>query len=982
VPVTFRVLGPVEVVGPKGCVLGIGGRGRALVGLLALNPGRLVAVNRLVAALWGDDPPRTAERSIQSHIARVRRALEACGLPGVLQTQPPGYRLSVDPSEVDAAAFEQRVAEAARLAAAGDLPAAVARLRAGLELFQGEPFADAPVLSWGAAEVARLAEARLTAVEDLWEAELRLGGHTRAVDELERYAASHPARERLAGLLMLALYRCGRAQHALDVYRALRERMADELGVDPGPQLQETYVAILRHDASLQVGETGVQTGRLAQVPPGVGHFTGRATQLAALDSLMETAGEPVAALVCGPAGVGKTALVSQWALGAAKHFPAGQLFVDLRGDDPHAAVAAADALGQLLRGLGVPSDRMPTGEAERSALFRSLMHDRRALLVLDNAAHTEQVLPLMPSSPSNVVVVTSRHRLPALATHHHLEPVLLDHLEPGESMTLLAKVLGPDRVAAEPDAANGLAEQCGGMPLALRIVAAKLATRPPARGAIADLVAELAKAGAGRLDALSLEGESRSVRRVLAGAYRWLPPETARLFRLLGLHPGLSFGVHQAAALGGVSTAAARVAVDSMVEAHLLQEIRAGRFRFHDLIRFYAAERAVSDEDDDSRFQALQRLFTWYLVLAHQANKLIDPGRDRVVVKAATVGAVRIPTLSDQAEALSVLDDEHDSLVAIVAHAARHGAPLLAFQLSYLLAGFFESRGHGSDREEACRWGLSAARSLGDPVSEGVAHSGLGLAYIMTRRFDEALVHLDASLERMRVAGDRRGQGHAYNNIAIVHTKLRRFPDAADAFEHALRLQLEDGHRYGIGLALNNLGYVRSVLGEHDRALEHLTGALAIFRELGNGRLESAVLRSMGEALHVKGEHEEALRHLSRAVEIKRRLGDDIFLAETLNEIAVVRLAIADHRGALAATDQALELSRALADRHLEAVTEVLAARALSGCGDLDAAEARLRHALALRRHVPDAHEEEAAHRELTAIKQARRAMSRSPRS
>lgn len=540
---TFRVLGPVEVVGPKGYLLGEGGRGRALIGLLALNPGRLVALNRLIDALWGDDPPRTAERSVQSHIARVRRALEACGLPGVLQTHPPGYRLSANPSEVDAAVFERHVAEAARLSADGDLPAAVARLRAGLELFRGEPFADAPVLGWGAAEVDRLTEARLTAVEDLWEVELRLGGHTRAVDELERYAALHPARERLAGLLMVALYRCGRGQHALDVYRELRERMADELGVDPGPPLQETYTAILRHDASLQHPAPEVHIGRLAQVPPGVGHFTGRATQLATLDSLVEQGDEPVAALVCGPAGVGKTALVSQWALGAAKHFPAGQLFVDLRGDDPHAAVAATDALGQLLRGLGVPSDRMPGDEAERSALFRSLMQDRRALLVLDNAARTNQILPLMPSSPSNVVVVTSRHRLPALATHHRLQPVFLDHLELAESMTLLGKVLGPDRVAAEWNAATALAELCGGMPLALRIVAAKLATRPDVGGSIAGLVTELAEAGAGRLDALSLEDEARSVRTVLDGAFRWLPPPTARLFRLLACIPGCRSG-------------------------------------------------------------------------------------------------------------------------------------------------------------------------------------------------------------------------------------------------------------------------------------------------------------------------------------------------------------------------------------------------------------------------------------------------------
>jgi DNA-binding SARP family transcriptional activator/tetratricopeptide (TPR) repeat protein len=912
-----RVLGTVEVTGPAGRAQLAGPRQRAVVGMLALRVGTPVPGWRLVEGMWGDDPPRTAMRSLHSHVARVRQALDGCGMRDVLVTTDAGYALTLAPESVDAWRFEEQV----RLARAA-LVDGPDRVRAAADLFRGalalwrheSALADAQPIGWAAAEVDRLAETRLTASEDLWDAELRLGRRGDTVDELERLLVTHPLRERLVGLLMLGLYRSGRQAAAL----------ADELGVDPGLELLELHTRMLRRDAGLASGVPEATPTRPApatapaQLPARVGHFTGRAAELAALDRLVDQPAEDLGiAVISGPAGMGKTALAVQWAHRIADRFPDGQLFVDLGGADPRTAVSPSAALAQLLRSLGVPTDRIPVEQSERSALYRSLLGGGRFLVVLDNCGTTEDALPLIPASPASLLVVTSRNAMAALATYHAVCPISVAEFGAAESLTLLSKVLGAQTVERDSASAAELVRLCGRMPLALRIAAAMVASQQ--HRTIRDLTSDLA--GVDRLDMLRVEGDSRSVRAVFVSTYAALATPTARLFRLLGLHPGQTFTAHSAAAIADLSPDLAQQGIDELLTAHLIARAGNRRYRFLDLVALFARQCATVDESPSQREAALRRLIDWYLVVVDAANRAVHPGRDRVT-PAPRYRPSELPFAVDHQAALIFLDEERANLLPVVRHAAGAGPDGAAWQLTYLLAGFYESRGHLDERVEMCSLGVTAAQQSGDPVAEGLMHSGLGVAYIAVRRYDDALASLHRALPLMRAGGDRRGLGHVYNNIAVVHSGRESFAAAVDAFRQALAVHSEHGYRLGIGLALNNIGHTYVRMRTPERGFADLAAALAIFREIANPRLEASALHSLGEASLGIGDFDAALDHFSGAVAIWRRIGDQRDEARALNSLGQVHLRRGAAAKALDHFNQALLLARAIGDEHLAAVT------------------------------------------------------------
>jgi DNA-binding SARP family transcriptional activator len=971
-----RVLGPVEVTGPLGPAVLTGSRQRALVALLAVNAGSVVAQSRLIDALWGSDPPRTAVKTLYSHVTRVRQALAAAGLPDALATRSPGYVLAVARADIDAWQFEDRVREARQQLATGAVVAAAASLHAGLALWRGDALQDADPAGWGAAEVSRLYEVRLTAFEDLWDAELRLGRHAAALGELERLLVTHPYRERLVGLLMLALYRSGRHTDALDAYLRLRAHLADQLGVDPGPDLARLHASILRRDVPdgtgfpLSVPTPTVHDGpRPAQLPPRTGHFTGRAQELEALTRALDDAlGDTRIAVVSGPAGIGKTALAVQWGHATADRFPDGQLFLDLRGHSPDTTIGPAEALAHMLRSLGVPGDRVPVDLSERTSLYRSLMYGKRMLVVLDNAGRAEDLLPLVPATAGSLLVVTSRNQLAALATHHAVHAVGIDALDHGEAIGLLCRVLGAQRVDAEPDQAAELVELCGRMPLPLRIVAAKLVAGTHRK--IGEVVAELVTVG--RLEALAVEGDSRSVRTVFASAYRALSPPAARMFRLLGLHPGPTFAGHLGAAVTASTPANAGRYLDELATAHLVVDLKGGRYRFHDLIRLYAHERAQVDEDATGRDDAVGRIVDWYLAVAEAANQVLDRNRDRVV-PTPRYRPPELPFRAEHQDTLAFLDGERDNLTPVVGFAAQHGHPAAAWQLTYLLTGFFDARGHWSDRVVACRLGLAAAQRLGEPVAEGLMHSALGMAYAMTRSFDEAIDHHQRALELMRASGDDRGEGHAYNNIATAYAGQQRFDDAIEAFQRALALHTANGHQVGVVLALNNIGHANTLTGRSEQAIGYLDRALEIARTIGHPRLEAIVLHSLGQAYLKDGNHGAALTRFREALAIPRRIGDRRFEAETLRHIGAVHAAERDFPTAQENLAQALALSREMANTHVEALVVASIGRVYAQSGHFDAACEHFRQALVLRARTPDALEEADIRRALSEVEASR---------
>ncbi|WP_412542615.1 BTAD domain-containing putative transcriptional regulator [Longispora sp. K20-0274] len=976
--VELRLLGPIEAVGPAGPAVLSSARQRALVGLLALRPGLPVTASRLVQALWGMDPPRTAVRTLQSHLTRAKQALAAAGLPGLLTGGRIGYTLAAGPEAVDACRFEALVAAARAESAAGHVAEAVSGLRTGLGLWRGEALADAELHGWAAAEVARLHQVRLAALADLWDGELRLGGHADAVPELERLLVADPGEERLVGLLMLARYRCGRHSEALTGYQRLRERLAETLGVDPSPELQRLHTAILRRDPALDLADAPGQVP--AQLPSRPGHFTGRPAELALLDAALPPGGDAGHALpgdtdagtplvlVSGPAGMGKTALVVEWTQRVADRFADGQIFCDLLGHDEATALTPDDVLGHALRGLGVPAGRIPTGPADQLGLYRSLLRDRRVLLVCDNVGSAEQILPLVPPTAGSLLVATSRHQLPTLDVHYALRRVELDALSLGESLTLLDRVLGTARTAAEPGPARQLVDACDRMPLALRIAAAKLTSRP--RLAIADLVAELATGN--RLDALSVPGDSRSIRAVFASAYRALTPAAAAAFRLLGLHPGPTFAVPLVAAVTGTPVTDARRVTEELAAAHLVSEVASGRFRFHDLIRWYARECAGAEEPADARTRAEERLLDWYLAVADAANRTLTPGRDRAPVHARHP-VPDPPFPARHAEVLAFLDAERANLSAVSRHAVDRGEDTAAWQLAYLLMGFYYSRGHWAPMLEICRTGLDAARRLADGGTEGLMRGQVGVACIQLQRFDEALDALRRALPLMVAAGDAWGEGSVRNNTAVALAALRRFDEAVAEYEAALAMHTANGLSRDVAYALNNLGDAHTRMGQTDVALDYLDRALALVRTLGDDRLEAVILHGTGAAHLGEGRYRQAMELFDRARSTQRLIGDRRAEVDTLNDTGLAHLGLAEHAEARDLFDQARLLSRAIADPHLEAVAMTNLGLAEFRAGATDAAEDWYQRALAVRARVPAVFEEAELHRHLGDLAESR---------
>jgi len=706
-----RLLGPVDVLvdGAARPVLGV--RRTAVLALLALHPGEVVSTGRLVGAVWGETPPPAAVNAVQSHVSHLRQIL---GSKTVIRSRPPGYLLDLGTEGTD-------VELAERLVGDGTGPADQAhrrsQLRAALALWRGRPLADLadlPGLAWVEEHVERLRRLWLQATRALVETRLALGEHTALVPQLHRLVHDHPLDEQLHGQLIIALYRAGRQADALAAYQRLRRTLHDELGIDPSHPLRDLVTAVLRQDPAL---DPPPPTGTLllgrppappapppappAQLPAAVPAFTGRGRELAALDAVLDSAvdagpdpatpAEVVVAVVSGTAGVGKTALAVQWAHRVAARFPDGQLYVNLRGSDPDQPVASADALAGFLAGLGVAGRDVPLDPAQRAARYRSEIAGRRMLVVLDNAGSVEQIRPLLPGTPTAMVLVTSRDSLAGLVALHGARRLELGQLPAIDALALLRQLVGA-RVDAEPAAAAELAGQCARLPLALR-VAAELATARPG-APLAELAGELADQQR-RLDLLDGGGDPRAgVRAVFSWSVRHLPPDAAGMFRLLGLHPGRDFDPHAAAALADCGLEAARRTLDRLARAHLVHPAGTGRYGMHDLLHAYACDLAATEDSAAERRLALGRLLHYYIATATAAMDRLHPLERHRWPRIPPPGTPT-PDLASPDTARAWLDGEQPTLVAVAAHAAAHGLSGYALRLSTILFRYLDGGYH-----------------------------------------------------------------------------------------------------------------------------------------------------------------------------------------------------------------------------------------------------------------------------------------------
>jgi DNA-binding SARP family transcriptional activator len=667
----FRVLGPLEVFdGAEWHALGAA-KTRALLATLLVNAGSVMSLDQLADELWGDAPPKTAANQVYGYVMRIRRLL---GDPDgqLVVRRAPGYQLVVAPEDVDAQTFELQVKRGCAALRDGDPAQAATSLAAALALWRGPALIDVPATPLIEAAVARWEEQRLAALEARIDADLACGRHTSLAGEVGDLAREYPLREQFWGQLMLALYRCGRQADALAAYQQVRRVLGTELGIEPGAALCRLHEQILRTDAALDlkpaaaaVGSASTPAATPRQLPTDVAGFTGRADDLAELDALVaKQAGSRAVtiAVLIGTAGVGKTSLAVHWAHRIAAGYPDGQLYVNLHGYSTSPQVSPLEALTQFLRALGVPPDHIPVSVDEAAARFRSLVAGKRLLVVLDNAAAPEQVRPLLPGTPGCLVVVTSRDRLGGLMAGEGAHAHTLRTLRLDDAVALISRMVGAERVRAEPAAAAELALLCAHLPLALRVAAANLASRPRQR--ISSYVADLAEDD--RIVTLEADGDSgTAVRAAFEVSYQRLSDPVRRLFRLLGAAPGAEFVVDAAAALTGATPAEARRLLDRLAGAHLVEEVDEGRYTFHDLLREFAAERARQEERSTDLDAAIGRLLDWYLRVTDAAAQLLSSRVLRLPPPPVTAGPPA--RFNDHVGALAWLDTHRSDLVAAI---------------------------------------------------------------------------------------------------------------------------------------------------------------------------------------------------------------------------------------------------------------------------------------------------------------------------
>jgi DNA-binding SARP family transcriptional activator len=925
--VQVRLLGPVDVTA-DGAVRAVPGlRRKALLAVLGLQAGDIVSIDRLVDVVWGEQAPATAVNTLQSHVSYLRRVL---GFRSAIVAQPPGYRLDLPNDATDVEVAERLLRQARQ--SGGRAEEVAAHLRAALALWRGRPLLDVAGQSWLDEQAVRLDQLHSQVTQALIDARLALGEHADLVPQLERLAQERPFDEQGHAQLMLALYRAGRQADALAVYQRLRRTLGDELGMDPSPALRDLNAAILRQEASLDLpappvtlrAEAGPGTVP-AQLPPAISAFAGRGVQLARLDAVlsagdgMEPPSRPAVliAAVSGTPGVGKTALAVHWAHRIAHRYPDGQLYVNLRGFDAAGSVLdPAEALRGFLYAFEVPAERIPDGLDAQVGLYRSLLAGKRVLVVLDNARDAEQVRPLLPGSPGCLVVVTSRNQLTPLVATEGAVPLSLDVLPAAEARDLLTRRLGWRRVANEPAAVDEIIARCTRLPLALAIVAARAATRPGLTLAL--LAAEL-RGTARLLDALDGGDPATNVRVAFSWSYHGVSPPAARVFRLLGLHPGPDASAAAAASLAGLPLAQARTHLAELARVHLLTEHRPGAYSLHDLLRVYAAELAGEVDSDAARRAAVVRLLDHYLHSAHAADRQLFPHRDDIALPPAAPGvAAERPDGTDAA--LAWFAASYPALVAAIRQAAAAGLHGHTWRLAWCLATFLSWQGHWPELAEAHRHALTAAQHLADPAAEGYALRCLGIAYSEFGRLDDAIAYTLRALDLARRMGDpaREAQGHL--NLARFTEHQGRFDEALGHSRQALDLYRVADDRPGVARALNNVGWGHALLGEYPQALSHCEQALVLQRELGDREGEATTWDSFGYVHRHRGEHERAIACYRRALELYREIGDRTREAETLAFLGDTSAAAGDLDGGRQSWRQALaifeELGRPEAER------------------------------------------------------------------
>ncbi|MFI7695019.1 AfsR/SARP family transcriptional regulator [Nonomuraea sp. NPDC049655] len=940
----FAVLGPLHVSDDQGPLpLGVG-KQRTLLAELLCRAGRPVSPATLVEALWEQRPPRTAADNLRLYVHQLRRTL---GQDRITRTDA-GFVLAVHPGELDAERFETLAGRGGDALSGGDHEQAAALLRQALALWRGPAYAGLNLTAGLRDHARRLEEERLAALEHRIEADLARGLHAMLIAELTELVAEHPLRERPRRQLMLALARSGRQAEALASYREARRVFAAELGLDPGAELNRLHQAILTGTLDPApggaAGAAGPAARSPAQLPTDISDFTGRGEQLAQLTALLgdeppQGPGQVRVCVIAGMGGVGKTTLAVHAAHRIARHYPDGQLHTNLHGAEASPA-DPGQVLAAFLTALGVPRSTLPESVDERAALFRSSLAERRMLIVLDNAASEQQVRPLLPGTSGCAVIITSRARLSGLSGAALIELSVL-HLRQG--VRLLARIAGAGRVEAEPEAAAEIVRLSDGIPLAVRVAGARLVARP--HWPLTRLAGQL-KDERRRLDQFATG--DLAVRASLALSYVGLEPAARRAFRLLGTLEAPDFAGWVAGALLDLPVPVGEELVESLVDTQLVlisgvDPAGQPRYRFHDLVRLYARERAELEDRPEAVAAALGRAFGGWLALAEQATERVQGSSSAIIHGSAPRWSSPDGTpLEIRQDPMAWFDTERTALVAAIRQACALGLAEVAWDTACCAERYFDVSGLFDDWRALHERVLAACLAAGDRLGEAVIRRGLMHATTWTETGGAMAAQYDGAerlIAMFTELDERRGLSDAYVLRAWGEAARGDMAQGLRSGRIALELAERSGHQGGEARAHVCMAVA---YGTRDirMAIVHLLRGLDLATKLGNPRFEATTLQFLGLAHAHAKEFEAGLEYMVRALAIYRQIRDP--LLETMGLVALAKLYAGHHDPRARAVAEAAELlsrSHRLAHHRADALWVL---------GGVDLAEGRVKEAVA----------------------------------
>jgi DNA-binding SARP family transcriptional activator/tetratricopeptide (TPR) repeat protein len=930
----------------------IGGpREHVVLAALAIKANRVTSMEQLIDAVWAEDPPSTARGQIQGCISGLRKLFAGAGLPEAIERRSTGYLLKLSDDDLDSDRFTKLVAVAHRQTSDRQVADAAATLRAALSLWHGRAL-DGVQSEFVQRGAALLEDARLSAIEQRVRLDLQLGRHEEITGEVRALIAEHPLRERLYGFLMLALYRSGRQAEALEVARGARATLAAEVGIEPCQELQDLERAVLHRDPSLDLptggggslGPAGRPAVSPRQLPTSIADFIGRQDQIAQIRRIL-TDGRvaadapyavPIVAL-SGRSGVGKSTLALRVAHELGEAYPDGQLYVGLHG--PAAEDMSAELLARFLRALGVSV--IPDDHTERAEMYRSRLANLRLLVVLDDVTSEEQVTPLLPGTPTCAVIVTSRTRL-YLSGAHWVDVEAFDN---DTSMELLARIVGQQRLQSEPDAAAELVRYCGGLPLALRIAGARLASRPHWR--VADLSRRL-KNEVRRLDELSHRG--LELRTSIGLTYRSLPDVAKRLFRLLGLIEAPDFPAWTAAALLDTELAPAEEVLERLVDARMLDTVQGPggsvRYRFHSLIRGYARERVMELESDAERRGAIARVLGGWLALAERAHRK-EYGGDYTILH----GTAARPTagwVSDELVGHPITWFEHErvALVSAVRQAAANGLDELCWDLALTSASLFEVKGYLDDWRETAELANAASTEAGNRTGRAATLFSLGTLHMIQKRLDEAERLLAEALEIFTADGNVHGEALVLRDSAMVDRLQGNFETMLAKYRSALVKMRAAGDVVGEANVLRSLAKFRLDEGDVEEAGTMLAEAMALCRGVRYLRGEAQVASRFAELYLRTGQAVLARTTLQGVLRTVREIGDRIGEAHALYGLGTVRRREGRLDSAETTLVHALSVAEQIGERLIEGQTHYALGELAVLRADNASAAAHLGHA------------------------------------